>query len=234
MSFDIALSGIQAINEAAERHQQQHRQCRHLRLQIEPRQLLDPGGGRPADRRDGRFDTQNIGLSGGILNTGRSLDAAINGRGFFITKDSRGPDRIHPRRHLSTPPRTASWSMPRAARCRATVDPKTNIQGTQGDIRSRPAQIPAVASATGELRRQPVGRLEGANRGQPGPGRSDQSAGHQVLQHVQVHRAVRYAGRQHTLTQYFSRTADGSVDGVPGSVTVNYGSTAPTSAPRRT
>jgi flagellar hook protein FlgE len=34
--------------------------------------------------------SQSIALNGGVLNTGRTLDASINGRGFFVTKDATG------------------------------------------------------------------------------------------------------------------------------------------------
>jgi flagellar hook protein FlgE len=90
MSFDIALSGIQAINDA---------------LDVTSHNIANAGtygykssranfstlvaGSNPTGVQVGSV-SQSIGLAGGILNTGDNLNASINGRGFFITKGADG------------------------------------------------------------------------------------------------------------------------------------------------
>jgi flagellar hook protein FlgE len=93
MSFDIALSGIQAINEQLEHRFEQHRQ------REPPTASRAAAPTSPSVRRRARPTawvgslTQNIGQNGSTQTTGRGLDAAIDGRGFFVSRDNQGTMR---------------------------------------------------------------------------------------------------------------------------------------------
>ncbi|MGO4377348.1 flagellar hook protein FlgE [Pseudoduganella sp. RAF19] len=90
MSFDIALSGIQAINQQLDSISNNIANAGTYGFKSSRANFASMyAGSQPSGTQIGSV-TQNIGLNGGVLNTGRGMDAAINGRGFFITKDSSG------------------------------------------------------------------------------------------------------------------------------------------------
>jgi flagellar hook protein FlgE len=87
MSFDIALSGIQAINESLNSTSQNIANAGTYGYKSSRANFSSLVSG---DVQTGVMigsTTQSIGKQGGVLNTGRALDASINGRGFFVTKD---------------------------------------------------------------------------------------------------------------------------------------------------
>jgi flagellar hook protein FlgE len=87
MSFDIALSGIQAINESLNSTSQNIANAGTYGYKSSRANFSSLVSG---DVQTGVMigsTTQSISKQGGVLNTGRGLDASINGRGFFITKD---------------------------------------------------------------------------------------------------------------------------------------------------
>jgi flagellar hook protein FlgE len=90
MSFDIALSGIQAINEQLDVVSNNIANAGTYGFKSSRANFASMYSGAQATGVEVGSTTQNIGLSGGVLTTGRSLDAAINGRGFFVTRDNVG------------------------------------------------------------------------------------------------------------------------------------------------
>ncbi|USX29240.1 flagellar hook-basal body complex protein [Oxalobacteraceae bacterium OTU3CINTB1] len=87
MSFDIALSGIQAINESLNSTSQNIANAGTYGYKSSRANFSSLVSG---DVQTGVMigsTTQSISKQGGVLNTGRALDASINGRGFFVTKD---------------------------------------------------------------------------------------------------------------------------------------------------
>ena len=88
MSFDIALSGIQAINESLDVTSHNIANAGTYGFKAGRANFSSLVAGSQVTGTQIGSTTQNIGLAGGILNTGRSLDASINGRGFFVTKAS--------------------------------------------------------------------------------------------------------------------------------------------------
>ncbi|HEX7987918.1 MAG TPA: flagellar hook-basal body complex protein [Duganella sp.] len=87
MSFDIALSGIQAINESLNSTSQNIANAGTYGYKSSRANFSSlVSGDTPTGVMIGST-TQSIGKQGGVLNTGRGLDASINGRGFFIAKN---------------------------------------------------------------------------------------------------------------------------------------------------
>jgi len=90
MSFDIALSGIQAINEQLGTISNNIANAGTYGFKSSRANFASlHAGAQPTGVHVGSV-TQSIGLNGGIQATNRGLDALINGRGFFVAKDSTG------------------------------------------------------------------------------------------------------------------------------------------------
>ncbi|MBB3120814.1 flagellar hook protein FlgE [Pseudoduganella violacea] len=90
MSFDIALSGIQAINEQLSTISNNVANAGTLGFKSSRANFAAMyAGERPTGTRIGST-SQSITQNGGVLTTNRGLDALINGRGFFVAKDSTG------------------------------------------------------------------------------------------------------------------------------------------------
>lgn len=90
MSFDIALSGIQAINEQLGTISNNIANAGTYGFKSSRANFASlHAGAQPTGVHIGST-TQSIGLNGGIQATNRGLDALINGRGFFVAKDSTG------------------------------------------------------------------------------------------------------------------------------------------------
>ncbi|HEY0585893.1 MAG TPA: flagellar hook-basal body complex protein [Pseudoduganella sp.] len=90
MSFDIALSGIQAINEQLGTISNNIANAGTYGFKSSRANFASlHAGAQPTGVHVGST-TQSIGLNGGIQATNRGLDALINGRGFFVAKDSTG------------------------------------------------------------------------------------------------------------------------------------------------
>ena len=90
MSFNIALSGIQAINEQLEAVSNNIANSSTYGFKSSRANFSAMYAGEQANGVSVGSLTQNIGTNGSVESTGRSLDAAIEGRGFFVTRDSQG------------------------------------------------------------------------------------------------------------------------------------------------
>ncbi|WP_377705632.1 flagellar hook protein FlgE [Pseudoduganella sp. UC29_71] len=90
MSFDIALSGIQAINEQLGTISNNIANAGTYGFKASRANFASQYAGTQAAGVQIGSVTQNISLNGGVVATGRGMDAAINGRGFFVTKDLQG------------------------------------------------------------------------------------------------------------------------------------------------
>ncbi|XLZ71111.1 flagellar hook-basal body complex protein [Massilia sp. SR12] len=90
MSFDIALSGIQAINQQLGTISNNIANAGTYGFKSSRANFASlHAGAQPTGVHIGST-TQSIGQNGGIQATNRGLDALINGRGFFVTKDLTG------------------------------------------------------------------------------------------------------------------------------------------------
>ena len=216
MSFDIALSGIQAINES---------------LNVTSHNIANAGTyGYKANRAN--FSTlvagsqlngvqigsvtQNIGKSGGALNTGRTLDASINGRGFFVT---RAADNSLQYTRVGIFDTSLDGYLVDASGRRvqgmAMTPPSTEL-GAEGDLKipngAIPAQVTTAASYIGNLSAdwKTVSGFPGVD-----PMNADNPPDTSTYNMSKVTNLYDTLGKAHSLTQYFSLTE-------LGTVTVNY------------
>jgi len=145
MSFNIALSGIQAINEQLEAVSHNIANAGTYGFKSSRANFAALYAGDQANGVEVNSLTQNIGLSGNVQSTGRALDAAINGRGFFVTKDQQG---------LMSYTRVGIFSTDKDGYMIDAVGRKVQGYGpvaggqlgVMGDILVPNGQIPAVAS----------------------------------------------------------------------------------------
>ena len=223
MSFDIALSGIQAINEALD--QTSHNIANAGTYGYKSGRANFSAlvtGSQPQGTAVGSV-SQNIGLSGGVLNTGRALDASINGRGFFVTRTASNEIQYTRVGIFDT---SDNGFLIDAAGRRVqgyAVTPPSTVLGAQGDITIPQGQIPAVASTKiGYVGNMSADWIAPAVPfGAVGGGAVTPLAPADPLSYNMSQSSVVYdtLGTQHTLTQYFYAAA---APAPPGQINVNY------------
>ena len=89
MSFDIALSGIQAINEQLTASSNNIANAGTYGFRSSRANFSSMYAGDRATGVEIGSTTQSMSVNGGVLNTGRTLDAAIDGRGYFVSRDAQ-------------------------------------------------------------------------------------------------------------------------------------------------
>jgi len=166
--------------------------------------------------------TQNIGTNGSVESTGRALDAAIEGRGFFVSRDAQGT-MSYSRVGIFAADNAGNL-VDAAGRKVQGYGPTVNgTLGTIGDIQIPTGQIAAKASTAVNF----VGNLS-ADWVKPTNTTFDST---KPDSYNMVKQSVLYdsLGTQHTVSQYFVKTGNNSV-------TVHYGfdGAAPATAPAAT
>ncbi len=100
MSFNIALSGINAINTELDAISNNIANAGTYGFKSSRANFAAMYAGSQAMGTEASSLTQSIDIGGGVLTTGRSLDASLQGRGFFVTRDTSGAEVYTTRRHL--------------------------------------------------------------------------------------------------------------------------------------
>lgn len=90
MSFEIALSGINAVNSQLNTISNNIANTGTYGFKSSRANFASMYAGTQPTGTEVASLTQSIGTGGSVLTTGRSLDASIQGRGFFVTRDSSG------------------------------------------------------------------------------------------------------------------------------------------------
>ena len=86
MSFEIALSGINAINTSLDSISNNIANAGTYGFKSTRANFASLyAGSQPAGAQINSL-TQSIDIGGGAMTTGRGLDAMVQGRGFFVTK----------------------------------------------------------------------------------------------------------------------------------------------------
>jgi flagellar hook protein FlgE len=204
MSFEIALSGINAVNTQLDTISNNIANTGTYGFKSSRANFSAMVAGRPQRRRGGLADPVHR-RGGSTLNTGRSLDAAIQGRGFFALKDSAGGMSYSRVGNFvvdktgvlvdSAGRKVQGYASPRAA-------PPAVRWATSAcpAARSRPRPRPSwttwpTCRPTGPRPRSPL--------------RQDRRP---ELQQLDGLGGLRLAGQQHTLTQYFVKSGANQVN----------------------
>ena len=203
MSFNIALTGLTAVNE---------------QLNTVSNNIANTGttgfkssrvdfGSLYADTQAMGVEvlgtTQNISQSGSVNRTGRNLDLAISGGGFFVTRATSGEMNYTRAGVFGTDNQNFIVNNLGSRLQGYTVDANGNIQaGTVTDLKLQSANLPARATDALEF-----GANLDANGAVPAVGAfsPDDPASYNSTYTTQVYDSL---GREHALTQYFVKTGD--------------------------
>ncbi|WP_079434073.1 flagellar hook protein FlgE [Zoogloea sp. LCSB751] len=90
MSFEIALSGINAVNTQLDTISNNIANSGTYGFKSSRANFASEYAGSQSTGTTVSSQTQSINVGGGVLSTGRGMDAAILGRGFFVSKDVSG------------------------------------------------------------------------------------------------------------------------------------------------
>ncbi|MPQ55511.1 flagellar hook protein FlgE [Duganella sp. FT27W] len=218
MSFDIALSGIQAINEALNSTSQNIANAGTYGYKAQRANFSSLVSGELQTGVTIGSVTQNISKPGGVLSTGRSLDAAINGGGFFISKAANSDVPQYSRVGIFETSKDGYLVDTQGNRVQGyPINPLTSAMGAVGDLPIQTGAIPAVASGkmtyVGNMSADwtvpaawPANSITPTTP--PDPSTFNMSKATVIYDTL---------GGKHTLTQYFSRD-----DTLPNTVNVNY------------
>jgi flagellar hook protein FlgE len=204
MSFNIALSGIQAINEQLEAVSNNIANSSTYGFKSSRANFSAMYAGDQANGVSVGSLTQNIGTNGSVESTGRSLDAAIEGRGFFMSRDAQGT-MSYSRVGIFAADNAGNL-VDAAGRKVQGYGPTVNGNlGTIGDIKIPTGQIAAKASTAVNF----VGNLS-ADWVKPTNTTFDST---KPDSYNMVKQSVLYdsLGTQHTVSQYFVKTGSNTV-----------------------
>jgi len=206
MSFDIALSGIQAINEQLGTISNNIANAGTYGFKSSRANFASQYAGTQAAGVQIGSVTQSIALNGGVVATGRGMDAAINGRGFFVTKDLQGQSNYT---RVGIFDANSDGYMVDSAGRRVqgfSITPPATTLGPMGDLKVPTGQIPPVPTTTldyvGNLSadwKVPTVAYDVPDGTPTGPTTPDPQSYN--MSRVSVIYDTR--GNQHTLTQYF-------------------------------
>jgi len=222
MSFNIALSGIQAINEQLNTLSNNIANAGTYGFKSSRANFASVYAGEQANGVQISSLTQNIGQNGSLASTGRSMDAAIQGRGFFTSRDAQGVISYSRVGIFST--NADGLLVDATGKMVQGYGPTVNgVLGTMGDIEIPTGQIPAVATT----RTTYTGNMSDEWPTLPAAGfNMNDSATYNMVKQSVVYDSL---GAQHTVSQYFVKTG-------PTAVTVRYSinGAAPTAAQTHT
>lgn len=210
MSFNIALSGIQAINEQLEAVSNNIANAGTYGFKSSRANFASVYAGEHANGVEVASLTQNVSLNGGLVNTGRSLDAMIQGRGFFTSRDAQGIMQYTRVGIFST--NKEGYLVDAAGRKVQGYGPSVGgATGVMGDVKVPTGQIPAVATTKVAY----VGNLS-YDWQTPAITTFDHT---DAKTYNMVKQSIVYdsLGTQHTLSQYFVKAATPA-----NTVTVHY------------
>ncbi|MYM34717.1 flagellar hook-basal body complex protein [Duganella sp. FT94W] len=212
MSFDIALSGIQAINQSLDVTSHNIANAGTYGYKANRANFATLVAGNQLTGVQVGSVTQNISKSGSILNTGRTLDASISGRGFFVT---RGDDNSLQYTRVGIFDSSLDGYLVdasgRRVQGRAMTPPSTDL-GAEGDLKIPNGAIPPQVTTSAAY----VGSLSSDWKivsGFPGPDpvTPDTPPDAATYNMSKVTNVYDTLGKQHSLTQYFSLTGTGTV-----------------------
>lgn len=204
MSFEIALSGIQAINQQLETTSNNIANAGTYGFKGSRVNFSSMyAGTQPTGVEVGSM-TQSIGLNGGVLTTGRGMDAAIDGRGFFVSRDIQGT-LAYSRVGIFSADKNGLLidSNGRAVQGYAALTGTTAL-GVMGDITVPTGQIPAVASTEVTY----VGNLSADWTVPAAAFAPNDATSYNMSKQSVIYDSL---GSQHTLSQYFVKSAANTV-----------------------
>lgn len=205
MSFSIGLSGLRAVNQELSVISNNVANASTAGFKSSRAEFAAIYGGGQAGGVEMNNVSQNFDRNGDVMRTGKGLDLAISGSGFFVLKDSNG-QTSYTRAGMFQ--RDASNYLTTANGTRlqgyTTNDAGELQSGVIGDIQVKAGSLPAKASDKLEF----VANLKADasvidQTAHPfDPAKSDS------FSYSQSSKVYDSLGVEHTVTQYFVKTAD--------------------------
>jgi flagellar hook protein FlgE len=204
MSFDIALSGIHAINEQLESVSNNIANASTYGFKSSRANFSSVYAGTSANGVEIGSLTQSISQNGSTQTTGRGLDAAIDGRGFFVARDPQGGMTYTRVGIFSTD--TKGYLIDSNGKLVQGYGPaKGGALGAMGDIQVPTGQIAASPTTSIAF----VGNL---SADWTVPATAFDATKSSTYNMVKQSIAYDSLGQQHTVSSYFVKTADSTVD----------------------
>jgi flagellar hook protein FlgE len=207
MSFNIALSGLQAINEQLTSISNNIANAGTYGYKAQRANFSSMYAGTQATGTTIGSTTQNIGLTGGVLSTGRALDASINGRGFFVSKTSSG-ETVYSRVGIFTKDGSDFLVDSNGRRVQGNqLTPGVESDGVPGDIKVPTTTLEAKASTKIDFAANLSAdwKKPTADFNDPTAPMPPDSASYNMTKVTLVYDSQ---GKSHTVSQYFARDSD--------------------------
>jgi flagellar hook protein FlgE len=207
MSFDIALSGIQAINQQLTASSNNIANAGTYGFRSSRANFSSMYAGDRATGVEIGSTTQSMSINGGVLNTGRTLDAAIDGRGYFVSRDAQNTmsySRVGIFSAASSGYLTDSNG--KMVQGYAPAAKGTTTLGPMGDMKIPTGQIPAQATENLSY----VANL--SSEWTVKDGTKFDKTDIQTYNSAKVSVLYDSLGAKHTLSQYFVKTGASTVD----------------------
>jgi flagellar hook protein FlgE len=204
MSFDIALSGIQAINESLETTSNNIANAATYGFKSSRANFASVYAGTRANGVEVGSLTQTIGQNGSTQTTGRGLDAAIDGRGFFVSRDPQG-GLTYTRVGIFSTDAKGYLIDTNGKMVQGYGPAKGGAMGPMGDIKVPTGQIDASPTTSIAF----VGNLSADWTVPATAFDSTKSTSYNMVKQSIVYDAL---GTQHTMSQYFVKKDAVTVD----------------------
>ena len=203
MSFNIALSGLNAVNEQLNTISHNISNVGTTGFKSSRTEFGSVYAESQMMGVEVLATTQSISQRGALVGTGSSLDLAIAGDGFFTVRSASGEVQ-YTRAGVFGPDKDNFVTTPNGARVQGYgVDAAGNLQvGAVGDLQLSSANLPARASDSLDF----VANLN-ANDAVP-PVAVFDPADSNSFNSTYTSRVYDSLGREHTFTQYFVKTAE--------------------------
>ncbi|MGU5678777.1 lateral flagellar hook protein FlgEL [Aeromonas allosaccharophila] len=200
MSFSIGLSGLRAVNQELSVISNNVANASTAGFKSSRAEFAAIYGGGQAGGVEMNNVSQNFDRNGDVMRTGRGLDLAISGSGFFVLKDGSGQTSYTRagmfQRDSGNYLTTASGTRLQGY----TTDDAGKLQsGVVGDIQVKAGSLPAKASDKLEF----VANLKADASIITKPFSENDSGTYNYSQSSKVYDSL---GTEHTVTQYFVKT----------------------------
>lgn len=205
MSFDIALSGINTVSTHLDSISNNIANAGTYGYKSSRANFASTYAGTQATGAEVGSMTQRIDVGGSVVTTGRGMDASIQGRGFFVSRDTTG-EMLYSRAGIFSVDKDGYVTDSGGRRSQGFAPAQDGAAlGPMGDLRVPTGQIPAMA--TDSLRF--VGNLS-ADWAVPIGGAFD-PADPLTFNSSMVSVVYDSLGVQHSVTQFFVKTGDSQV-----------------------
>ena len=205
MSFNIAMTGLSAVNEQLNTISNNIANAGTTGFKSSRTEFGSIYADSQAMGVEVLATTQSISQGGSLVTTGRSLDLAISGGGFFVTRGSNG-DVSYTRAGVFGADKDNYIVSASGQKLQGyPVDAAGNLQvGAMGDLQLQNANLPARATDSLKF----VMNLD-SNQSVPTAAPFD-PADVNSYNSTYTTKVFDSQGKEHTLTQYFVKTADNS------------------------